>query len=197
MPFTNFAKDTFLAPGMSEFTELSAPDLGAERSPSIPQVAMVRILRVGRNGTQHALELNLVRRGIGAASEYRTACNVAREYLRDRSRWERYYAALGHFEVCLSQVAQANELAIRMLPKNKRKRIIDESPPEYKSLRELYNASKHAVADDNAGKKPLAVWLTNERLEGFGKHREVSLTYVDLASLVNELGRIASTFCNR
>src|SRR5688572_9939357 len=175
MKLSDFARDTYVAPKMSELTTCGAPPLSewqVRARGSLADFIITSMLRVSFQESDRQYLFNVVRRVEGAIEEYENARNhlLAHVAAQDPNAVSHYVLALMHFENCISQIAQANMLVARWTG-NKIFEAGDGSP--HHRLNFLYNRSKHIYAAINSGQLPsggtVPLWITNDGLECDGE----------------------------
>lgn len=189
MPLSAYAKDNYIAPGMSEFTSAAIRDMtgtSAEQEHWLYNYMLNTLFRVTLDERVRQSLFNFLRRSQFAFREYALAREQTVTYLKRVDAVSTYFLAIGHWEVFLAYAYQAFELLART-----EKRALFE-PGDGSVLQRLwllYNRSKHVNKAINAGQlapgSTLAVWLTNEGLSAAGGN----LTFDEMAEILEELAR--------
>lgn len=196
MPLSNFAKDRYVAPGMSTFTKADIPDMSAHKDQQTfwtLNFILSSMLRVKVPDQRRRLILTFLRRTEAAFDEYALARSATLDYLDEPSRVSAYLRALRHWEVFLSQAWQACSLFMK-LSSQEIFRKGDGSP--YERLNMAHNTSKHSDSRSEAGLIPaestMPLWLTNEGIAC----KRVCLAYCELRDILAELALLADRLSN-
>ena len=196
MPWTNYAKDRFLAPKLSQLTHCGARQLTVtpeESSGWLAGFVLNSAFRVTIADPIRQVMFSYLRRVDGAVLEYTRGQQGLESYVASTNGGiTRYSRCLHAFEAAVAMTYQAYRLSQQLIP-NK--------PPLFKKgdgsvldrMQGVYNAGKHAdilIANGNrfAPDSTLPVWITNEALES----KECSLSFTELADEIEMLGRIAA-----
>jgi hypothetical protein len=186
MPFSAYARDKFVAPGISEFTQASIPDMSGASDQQdywVRNFMLNTILRVQIDERTRQTLFNFLRRAESALREYELARERTLAHLRNTEEVTAYLAAISHWEVFLSHAYQAYWLLVRgqkiLFTKG------DGSALERLNL--LYNRSKHMEKAIEAGQVPsestMAIWLTNDGVQSI----DSQLTFAEMADILKDL----------
>jgi hypothetical protein len=192
VPLTNNAKDMFITPGMSSFTDASIEDLSgasSQRDGWVASYLLNSIFRGRLDGPANPMLFNFLRRTHAAFREYELARAGTLAYLANPDAVMEYLAAIAHWEVFLSQAYQAYCL----LNMGERSLFTRQDGSLLQRLSLLYGRAKHAEkAITTAGQLPengtLAVWLTNDGLRSTDSY----LTFGETAEILQQLARFAN-----
>jgi hypothetical protein len=191
VPLTNYSKDKYIAPEISKFTMATIRDMSKVDSEHDQwQAHFILSVMFGSPlpTPQRQQLINFLRRSHSALTEYSLARTATLGFLNDTERSLQYLDAIGHWEAFLGYAWQAYCFLagghVRLFKKG--------DGSVLQRLNSLHNRAKHA---DEAierghfiGDSPLCVWLTNEGL----RSTETSLTFDEIAEIVEELARWAS-----
>jgi len=105
MPLSNYAKDKFVAPKLSQLTECNAPDMSNyddQCTHWVANFALNSMLRVTVKQPQRAFFFTFLRRAETAFYEYENARRCLLEYIEQKDL-HKVLRAVHHFESLLSQ----------------------------------------------------------------------------------------------
>ena len=188
MPLSAYAKDNFIAPGMSCFTSASIRDMSGVSDAQehwLYNYMLNSLLRVDLDERLRQALFNFLRRTQFAFREYALAREQTLAYLRRASNATPiYFVAIGHWEVFLSYAYQAHEI----LACTGEAALFDRGDGSVlQRLNLLYNRSKHVETAIGAGQlapgSTLPVWLTNDGLSAV----DGRLTFDEMAEMLGEL----------
>lgn len=193
--FTGAILDTYIAPGVSDFTDADIPDMSnhhAESDHWIDNHFLNSVFRSSFSGAMGAYAANILRRVSGAFEEHARARTATRAFLASsRQSPSQYSSALMHWEYFLTQSWQAHELLRRMIATMSDTEDFRFFEKNDGSLTQrLYNvagAMRHTEKAIASGRviqdSRSPVWLTNEGIES-----EVGqLTYSETAEILDHL----------
>jgi hypothetical protein len=192
--FTSYAKDKFIAPFMSQFTDADIPDMSqfsSEASCWISNFILNSMLLANLKDPKRQFVFNFLRRAEAAYEQYELARTATREFLSGtRQSASRYMKAVLHWEVFLAHAWQGYVLLGRILDQ---KKIFNKGTlTREEKLNRLYNDSKHAESRIEQGKMPkhgtIPVWLTKEGLQS----HNTGLSFVEAAEILEDLGKWAT-----
>jgi hypothetical protein len=150
-------------------------------------------LRVKQKPQQYAFFF--LRRAEAAFREYDSARGALYDYLSgDRERVSVYFKALFHFETCIALMWQAYDQTMSFFKREtgeKNKIFKRGDGSVYERLKNLYDYSRYA-GDNTPEDSTVPVWLTNTGIEA----KENSISFVELADLLSEIGDCADTISN-
>ncbi len=116
MSMSNFARDTFVAPHMSAFTNASIPDVSADNPHRwLSAFILNSMVRAQVAAPDRQYMFNFLRRAEAAFEEYGVARQRTLDFLAAPDSVSQYVAAIFHWEVFLSQCWQAYRLLGRFL----------------------------------------------------------------------------------
>lgn len=190
---SNYAKDRFIAPFMSTFTEADMPDMSNhcdQSSDWLSNFILNSILRVNVSSPYRQYIFNYLRRAEAAFRQHDLARKATLDFLQsNRQSASLYMMAIFHWEVFLSQSWHAYSLIMKMLSIKKIFESGDQSLED--RLNRLYNQSKHAETTIENGNIPedatIPMWLTNNGLSSNNTH----LSYEDTAEILREISKFA------
>ncbi|MFI5710707.1 hypothetical protein [Kribbella sp. NPDC051620] len=189
--FSDYSKDTFVAPQLSRFTSALIRDMSKtsdQQQHWLANFILNTMVRTSMDDRSRQTLFNFLRRTQFAFSEYELARNKTADYLANPEHFLKYLAAVGHWEVVLSYIYQAYELLTRA---EKNALFKKDDGTTLQRLNLLYNRSKHlpkAINSDQIGHgSTLAVWLTNDGLRCPDGH----LTFGELAEILEELAFVS------
>ena len=200
MPWTNFVKDKFLAPKVSELTECGAKalELGSSHPATwLPNFVLNSILRVSWSEPARQLAFMIVRRADAAVEAYEAGRHELQMFVLKGQGLavQRYSRALMHFETCLATTYQAWML-FRQLHAEKPRLFERGDRTDFERLNSLYNTSKHAdemIASGRfAPESTLPIWIVNAGLQTTTS----LLTFEELAGMLASLARVAGHLSN-
>lgn len=113
MPLSAYAKDNFIAPGMSTFTSACIRDMAGtsvEQEHWLNNYVLNTLFRVKLDEQVRQSLFNFLRRSQFAFREYALAREQTASYLRSVDAVSTYFVAIGHWEVFLAYAYQAFEL---------------------------------------------------------------------------------------
>jgi hypothetical protein len=189
MPLSAYAKDNFIAPGLSTFTSACIRDMAGtsvEQEHWLNNYMLNTLFRVKLDEQVRQSLFNFLRRSQFAFREFALAREQTASYLRSVDAVTTYFVAIGHWEVFLAYSYQAFEL---LAGSDKRALFEPGDGSVLQRLCLLYNRSKHvkkAISNGQlAAGSILAVWLTNEGLHAVDGH----LTFDEMAEILEDLAR--------
>lgn len=195
--WSNYAKDRFLAPKLSQLTACKAPVLGVAPTASaawLPGFVFTSALRVTIGEPQRQLIFNFLRRVDTAILEYTRGQDALMAYFNaaEHSGITQYSRCLYAFEAAIAMTYQAYLLVRQLLP-NKPALFTKKDGSELQRLDRVYNASRHAdeyIANGGryAPDSTLTVWLVNGGLEC----EAATITFAELAEAIESLARVAN-----
>lgn len=192
MPWSNFVKDTYFAPGMSSFTSATIPDMSqvdSEQEHWRANYVLNSILRTPFDAPFRQRVFQFFRRTHTAFHEYAAARRLTLAFLEHTDSYLTYLDAIDHWESFLAYSWQA--LAC-LAYGQKLYEPGDGSVPQRLNL--LYNRSKHADKAIAAGQlveqTPLCVWLTNDGLAC----TDATLTFPEMADILADMAKWAADF---
>ena len=193
MPLSAYAKDTFVAPYMSSFTEAEIVDMSAcdpQQEHWVSNFILNPLLRTKVRPPHRQYMFNYLRRVEAAFREYASARDRTLLFLSRTESPSNYMAAIAHWEFFLLQAWVSFELLGRIfqLPKGSLFKKNDGSVLQRLNL--MYNVSKHAAEGDFPEDGTLAVWLANDGLHSRNSH----LTFDKIA---NEILRDFAVWADR
>ncbi len=195
------ALDTFFAPHLSELSECLAPNVPAMPDYYVAFTSMNALHHpdyFDGYGRIRVLVSNFLRRSVIANAEYRDGCHAIREYLAllpDSTATSIHAIAVARFEGCLLQAsaAQACLVAITRTISDAPTIYVENDDSPYDRLNKLGNRIRHYHDDIMGFSKnesrplPLApIWITNTGLMSRKNTRAYSLTFQELASILND-----------
>lgn len=195
MPFSNYAKDRFVAPKLSLLSACGAEPLQLNESKAdhwLANFVLTSSLRFQIEELQRQLIFTLLRKVDGAVIEYDAGRSYLSEHLHSDAAVgvQAYSRALLKFELTMALTYQAWLLVKQLLPQPP-SLFQDGDGSEFERLNRLYNRWKHADEHIEKGlyasDSTLPVWITNAGLESTDSHIE----FEELRSLIHSLSRIA------
>lgn len=197
--WTDHAKDTFFAPGLSALTTSGAEPivLEADSEHWLDDYILNTTLRFAVEAPKRQIMFELIRKADWARREYESGRVELQAYFDEGrpTRLRRYSRALSHFEACLAGLWQGWSLARAVIP-GAPKLFTPKDDTEFERVNALYNASKHAdqmIADGrHAPDGTLQMWFTNVGLQGIEK----AVSFRELKDLTESLCRVASYVSN-
>jgi hypothetical protein len=188
MPLSAYAKDNFIAPGMSTFTSACVKDMAGtsvEQEHWLNNYMLNTLFRIKLDDEVRQSLFNFLRRSQFAFREYALAREQTTRYLGSDAV-STYFVAIGHWEVFLAYAYQAYEL---LAGTDKRALFEPGDGSVLQHLCLLYNRSKHVNKAISGGQVAagsiLAVWLTNEGLRAV----DADLTFDEMAAILEDLAR--------
>lgn len=195
MPWSNYAKDRFFFPKLSQLNACGAPLLAIAPVVSADWIVNFALNSVGRNipDPTRQLMFNFMRRVDRAVLEYTRGREALTELIECRTHVDisRYSRCLDAFDAAVAMTYQGYLLAKQLIPG--KPRLFEKQDGSVLSrIDRIYNASKHAdefIANGNrfAPESTLTVWIINTGLES----RDAVLTFVELAEEIQALGTLA------
>jgi hypothetical protein len=191
--FSNFVLDAFIAPGVSELSSVSIPDMSAHDPQSTHWVSnffLNSMLRAKWKPPLNAYAYNYHRRAQAAFSAHGLAREATLAFLDGgKQSPNRYATALLQWEIFLGQSWHAYKL----LQKGLGLQIYEAgSGTVEERLNHLYNQMKHVESRIEAGQMPpgatVPVWLTNDGLQSI----DASLTYAEAGEILTDLAKWAT-----
>jgi len=194
MGLSNYARDTFVAPGLSEITAVGAPDLRNEAKGWINRFILTTVIKLGKEYRPRQLILHTLRKVEGAFQEYGEGREFLEVYVNNRAEISSYFHALRHFETAALLAYHAYD-TIKTMISEKLFTQNDGSPLQ--RLNRLQNISKHANEELNECHCPegftVPIWITNTGLECYDK---TELLFSELAELMTDLAKLAEKISN-
>jgi hypothetical protein len=189
MPLSTEMLNKFVAPGISELEQNSAPEL-MSRFPGSEHWIEIFLLNsmIGATlvGTTRPVVLNFLRRVETALQEYTEANNHLNSYLSgSKQAISKYFSSVLHYEHAIAMTYQACMLLRDIYHEKNFFEKGDRSPIERLNL--LYNHTKHIEKILASGALPngysIPMWISNT-----GLHCSVSsLTFAELADILEVL----------
>ena len=188
MPLSGYARDKYVAPGLSKFTGASIKDMAATSTQQeywLGNFVLNTLLSVTVEKPVRQTLFNFLRRVESAFREYALARDQTVAYLKTTEAVTAYLGAIGHWETFLSNAYQAFCLLAGSKP------ILFEKGDGsvLQRLNLLYNRSKHVEKAIEAGQLPadatIAIWLTNDGLRSVDSW----LTFDEMADILDGLAR--------
>jgi hypothetical protein len=190
MPLSNYAKDRFIAPEMSNFTVASIRDMTEQetKQASYTGAYILSTMFRGRfSAPVHQQLFNFLRRSHTAIRAYSSARASTLRYLDDPNHVLQYVDAIGHWETFIGCSWQA----FRFLSRGQKIMYTPGDGSWAERLNLLHNAAKHAEERIERGEfideAPLSVWLTNDGL----RNVDVVLSFDELATVAETLAEWA------
>jgi hypothetical protein len=202
MPLSDYARDRFIAPHLSKFTNCEIPNLTSEYESFETRLSRFiggSMFTTNFSPPLHGLLFMFLRRTQAVTDEYESARQVIGEFLNGGRKWIAYFRALYHFENLAAQAHQAYVILEEM--GSLQNPPIDEKKIKDTTLERIYHASKHAdgklIRDfENARKRgqvpadvTMPLWLTNEGIETFGNKCLRYEEIVEIVQVLNDCGR--------
>lgn len=186
MPLSNYARDRFIAPGLSSFTQANIRDMAEQTAAQASYTAeyvLSTMFRGRFESPTHQQLFNFLRRSHTAFRAYQAARASTLEFLRSETDADLVYVeAVGHWETFIGCAWQA----LRFLTRGKPILFTTGDGSWAEKLNRLHSAAKHAEERIENGELVddalLSVWLTNEGLRN-----------IDTVLSFDELGIIAET----
>jgi hypothetical protein len=186
MPMSSWAKDTFIAPHLSEFNSAAIKDMSHYKQESDYLIQGFILNSIFRSSLQLAARqtmLNFLRRSEAAFRAYEDARIETASYVADGSI-NGYMRAMSHWEFFFSQAWLGYALIIKMVGV---RAFAPNDGSLSQRLHRLYNQTKHVesmIADGNmAADSTLPVWLTNDGIQS----NEVAVTFDELADILENI----------
>jgi len=199
--WSDFALDKFVAPELSKFTAASIPDVSQYKEGRewwVRNFFLSSMLRGTPDPPYRQYMLNFLRRAELSFQQYEFARERTLKYLESpRNRGTgNYMAAIGHWEVFLSQAWHAYLLLSYMAGLNGQGIFKPGDNSEAERLNFLYNRSKHAEKSINGAFYPedstLCLWLCNNGLKVTSDHQtDGHLTFLEMFGVLEDLGKWA------
>jgi hypothetical protein len=187
MPLTDYAKDKFIAPYISAFTDAAIADLsevGPARNGWVRSFILNSIFRGKFDGAVQAMLFNFLRRTQAAFEEHASARSATLAYLDNPETVSEYLTAISHWEILLSQTYQAYCL----LDMGQRNLFKGQDGSTLARLNLLYGRTKHVekaiISGQLSDSETFPVWLVNDGLrcpDGHLTFREIEEMLCDLA----------------
>lgn len=194
MALSNYARDTFVAPHLSELTTVGAPDLRDHLKGWVNNFIVTTIVKLGKEYRHRQLILHTLRKVEGAFQEYHEGREFLEGYVNNRAEISSYFHALRHFETATLLAYHAYETIGTMISE---KLFTQKDGSPLQRLNRLQNISKHANDDLNEANFPegltVPIWLTNTGLEC---HDETELSFSEFAELMTDLAKLAEKISN-
>jgi len=197
MPLSNYAKDNFVAPHLSDFTSAKIEDLSAyilEQKHWLSNFILNSSFKFKVPRPERDYILSFLQRAQTAFEEYELARIHTEEFLaRQESGYSSYFSAHHHWEITVNLIWQSVR-TLHLLTKAPGKPFPkgDNSSLEAR-LNSIANSMKHAEERIERGEMPsdggLSVWLTNKGLKSTKSH----LDFEELADYLKQLGEAADT----
>jgi hypothetical protein len=188
MPLSSYAKDKFIAPEMSQFSNASIRDMtgvSVEQEHWLSNFILNTIFRVSIDVDVRQTLFNFLRRAQSAFREYSLARDKSLEYLDDTEAVSAYIAAIGHWEIFLSSAYQA----YLVLDRNQRSLFQRSDGSVLQRLNHFYNRSKHVETAIERGQlapdSTMTVWLTNTGLRSV----DSEISFDEMADVLEDLAR--------
>jgi hypothetical protein len=189
---TDQARDRFVAPGMSTFTEATIQDMSGVCQPWLSSFILNSTLIFRTDDATRRTNFNFLRKAEAAFREYEAARKATVDYLADGrpNAISPYILAVDHWEQFLSLADQAWTVLVR----GQRVLYDREDGSVLQRLNRLHNLTKHI---ESAIKGPVAdgpqfpdegtlpVWLANDGLHSV----EGVLTFAEIADILEDLAR--------
>jgi hypothetical protein len=199
--WSDHALDTFVAPELSKFTEASIPDVSTynqSREWWVRNFFLNSMLRVTVASPYRQYMLNFLRRAELCFREYELARERTLRYLENpRNRGTGHYvAAIGHWEVFLSQAWHAYLLFSFIDGRNGKGIFKRGDGSEEERLNFLYNSSKHAETtiegDSYPAESTLCLWLYNDGLKVTSTSKiDGHLTFAEMFGMLEDFAKWA------
>lgn len=192
LSFSSYAKDRFMEPHMSQFTEAEIRDMtSADSSNWISNFVLNSILRANWTDPTRQFVFNFLRRSEAAFQEYELARIATQEFLSGTQQSASgYMKAVFHWEVFLAQAWHGYVLLGRV--GNVKKLFEKGSEAIEERLNHLYNQSKHAESVIDSGQLPeyatIPVWLTNKGLQS----HDAALSFAEASEILADLAKGAN-----
>ena len=200
MPLTNYFREKYIAPQLSEITEVRLIDISEHEDEWLSTFDLNHFRITWKEPFLQYIG-NFLRRVEGAFHFYKLARSSLDEYIRSGKSLSRYRIALLYLESFLAQFANSADLlrwtVARMAGRDKSDVLYqkdDASPLD--RMNKLYRGSKHS--EEKLGKTDLPegamvpVWFTNDGIKGW----RAEVTYAELAELMIDLANVADQLCN-
>lgn len=193
-PLTNHAKDTYIAPELSDFTQAAIPDMQGHASQAshwLDNHVLNVMLRGSWKPPLSTYVINFLRRATNSFHTHEAARQATLSSLACHNQSPSTYSiALFHWETYLGQSWHAFKLlekafSLRLFMKG--------SASELEQLNALYNEMKHVESRIECGQIPagatVPVWLTNAGL----KSNDAALSFPETGSILKSLAAWADT----
>lgn len=193
-PLSNHAKDTYIAPELSLFTEADIPDMRSHSSQSphwLDNHVLNVMLRGSWNPPLSTYVFNFLRRATDSFRTHEAARQATLASLARHNQSPSTYAeALFHWETYLGQSWHA----FRLLEKAFSLDLFQKgSASELERLNALYNQMKHVESRIECGQLPVGatvpVWLTNAGLKSI----DAALSFVETGRILEVIASWADT----
>ncbi len=189
MPITNQAKDMFVAPHMSAFKAAEIPDMSScdpHQEHWVSMFILNSLLRGDIETRARQYIFNYLRRAELAFREYGLARERTLRYLAAPDAASNYVAAIGHWEVFLSQAWHSLVLLTALAGGGRKSLFVMGDGSVLERLNAMYNRAKHAEEAIGRGEFPeegtLPVWMEDAGLRSTNSH----LSWEEMASILNE-----------
>jgi hypothetical protein len=192
VPFSDYFKDKYIAPGFSAFTAATIPDMSAvspEQGNWLGNFILNSWARVTLDDDTRRTFYNFLRRAEAAFREYEEARRLTLAHLADLrpNAVSQYIKAIWHWEQFLSQADRAGAVLVR----GRKVLFAKDDGTALQRLNLLYNRTKHLETAINSGQLPpdgtLPVWLTNDGLQAV----DGKLTFAEMAEILTDVAKIA------
>ncbi len=192
MTLSNFAKDAYIAPGVSAFTHAEIPDMSSYASQSkhwISNFFLNSMLRANIKAPYRAYLFNYFRRAEGAFREHDLARTATLDFLASSGQSPAQYSvALFHWEIFLGQAWHAFKILEKAFKFTLYKG--GEGSVEERFNR-LYNQMKHVESRIACGQilenATVPVWIMRDGLQSV----DISLSYVETAEVLKDVAKWA------
>lgn len=201
MRLSNYAIDKTVAPKLSKLNKCGASQLADKPISLQDKFILNMILRANISNPCRQYFFNFIRRVGNALFEHENARLALEDYLLldRRDTFVKYFLAIHHFEVCISQAYQACEL-MRSFGKSFGKGNIykKDDGSVLDKLNKIYNDSKHAEGIIRKGSLnedyTIPMWITNEGLESpraFLSFQELKEVLLEESSIANKIADLS------
>jgi hypothetical protein len=196
VPLSSYVKDKFIACDLSKFTTATLQDMSSvdkEQQYWLANFILNSIFSVPVPQKTYQQIFTFLRRSHSAFDSYASAREASLAFLADGGQPPmEYLDAIGHWEAFLQYAWQAYD----SLRGGQVKFFESKDGSLLDRLNRLHNAAKHVSANISNGSlqrdleqfSPLAVWLTNDGLQG----HESLLSFSEVIEILEELARWAS-----
>lgn len=198
--FSDHVRDTFIAPGVSDFNTAEVPDMSTYDPESSHWVAnhfLNSVLRGKLKPPTNAHVYNYLRRAEAAFSEHEQARQATLTFLTSgRQSPSLYAAAVLHWEFFLSQSWQGYALLGKLLTLlgggEPFKIFVKGDGSVEERLNKLYNSMKHVENRIAAGQilegASVPVWLSNQGIQS----TDTLLEYAETGSILQDIAKWAN-----
>jgi len=193
-PLTNHAKDTYIAPELSGFTQAAIPDMQGHASQAshwLDNHVLNVMLRGSWKPPLSTYVFNFLRRATNAFHTHEAAREATLSSLACRNQSPATYSsALFHWETYLGQSWHA----FGLLQKAFSLELFNKgSASELERLNALYNQMKHVESRIDSGQLPtgatVPVWLTNDGLNSI----DAALSFAETGKILEVIASWADT----